>query len=64
MEYKDNINLIYKAEVEDLKKYLVKSLQTTIKNIELIINDNHIELRHIIIYKKEIIIYNKSLKIN
>lgn len=64
MEYKDNINLIYKAEVEDLKKYLVKSLQTTIKNIELIINDNNIELRHIIIYKKEIIIYNKSLKIN
>ena len=64
MEYKDNINLIYKAELEDLKKYLVKSLQTTIKNIELIINDNNIELRHIIIYKKEIIIYNKSLKIN
>ena len=64
MEYKDNINLIYKAEVEDLKKYLVKSLQTKIKNIELIINDNNIELRHIIIYKKEIIIYNKSLKIN
>lgn len=64
MEYKDNINLIYKAEVEDLKKYLVKSLQTTIKNIKLIINDNNIELRHIIIYKKEIIIYNKSLKIN
>ena len=40
MEYKDNINLIYKAEVEDLKKYLVKSLQTTIKNIKLIINVN------------------------